>query len=669
MDISMPIEGRNIIVESQRISLWQVFRLIFVIFSLYLLQDVFFRWDGVSYYATFSEFVSSVAFISILWSIVAVLTAIIIWQSLRTFQWLCQQMGWEINVENLLLFTSIIITFGLIVWVSKRLVFGSGSILIVKLIVVLFAIFTSIFISWIFRGKLYIIQERITPLVWLFGIIIILSVPNVIYSIWGSGEDKLIFQESSQSSVVHNRKPNIILITFDAMTARNMSVYGYHIPTTPFISKWSKNATVFTRVEAAGNYTLPATLSLMTGKRLWTHKRYNMHGSKFIAPESLPKVLKDNGYFNIAIIQNPLASVNILGIREDIDIAPSMGKFNRPGSFLGWLNDLLYELVGDKIMLYNWITETDFIFGMFISRISSDVHVTQYPPKRIFDGILSLLSKNPPEPYFIWAHLNPPHDPYLPPKPYMGLFNSSSNLRTQKEQYKFTRSEDGPSLKVDQNILDELRARYDEFIRYCDQDFKYLIEQLQKEDKLKNSVIILSSDHGEGFKRDCFTHGGQLCEEITHIPLIIKEDNQTKGRIIHDLVEQIDIPATILDLASISVPSWMEGRSMMPLMYGNKLSNRPIFSMTLTTNHFKEKITKGSIAVWDGDYKLIHSYNDKKSLLFNLREDPEELDNRFKLEPEVGKRLLTLIEENLMIANEKFKIREHQTLLEEQHWD
>ncbi len=640
---------------SKHVSFQQVFRLIFVIFSLYLMGDVFFRWDGVSYYATFSEFLSSIALISILWSIAATLTAIIIWLSLRAFQWFCQRMGWKINTENLLLFISIIIAIGIIIWVGKRAVFGGGSSILIKSTVLFFAIFATIFFTWIFRGKLCIIEERITPLVWLFGIIVILSIPVVIYDTGDRGKNKLISRESAQSSIAHKNRPNIILVTFDALTARDMSVYGYHRSTTPFISEWSKNATVFTRVEAGGNYTFPNTLSLMTGQRSWTLQQYNPNGRQLLTPDNLPKVLKNNGYYNIAIIQNPLASVNRLGIAADFDIAPGVGEFNRPGSFLGWLNDMTYELAGDKILLYDWITKSDFLLGMLLARISNDVYVTQYPPERIFNGILSLLADKPSEPYFVWAHLNPPHDPYLPPKPYMGLFNSSSDLRTQKRQYKFTRPGEGANIKIGQKTFNTLRARYDEFIRYCDQEFKYLIKQLQKKDMLKDTVIILSADHGESFEHGYLTHGGQeLYEQVTNIPLIIKLPGQTGGRIINDLVEQVDISCTILDLADITVPSWMEGRSLKPLMHGKSLPQYPIFSMTLLTNPLKrKKITMGKIAVWDGDYKLIHRIEEDRSLLFNLREDPGESDNLFEREPEVGRPLRALILKNLKEVNEK----------------
>ena len=65
------------------------------------------------------------------------------------------------------------------------------------------------------------------------------------------------------------------------------------------------------------------------------------------------------------------------------------------------------------------------------------------------------------------------------------------------------------------------------------------------------------------------------------------------------------------------------------------------------------EITKGTVAVWEDDYKLIHFLEEKESLLFNLKQDPDELNNLFDREPEVSQRLLTLIQKNLKEANER----------------
>ena len=189
-------------------------------------------------------------------------------------------------------------------------------------------------------------------------------------------------------------------------------------------------------------------------------------------------------------------------------------------------------------------------------------------------------------------------------------------------------------------------------LRYCDSQFKDFIKRLEKRKMLKNTVIILTADHGESFEHGFITHGGPyLHEEMTHIPLIIRETDWSGGKIIDDLVEQTDIPAIILELADIPVPSWIEGRSLVPLMRGEKLPQRPVFSMNFEKNMSRgHQITTGCISVREGDYKLMYNLDKDETMLFNLKHDPAELNNLIESEPEIGRNLLNLIRENLKSA-------------------
>ena len=648
-------------------SYWQVFRLIFVIFSLYLMGDAFFRWDGFRYYASFSEFIPSIALITILWSIVAVFTAMLVWLSGRVVEWLSQRIGWRIKMEHWLLFICAFILFGVAVWIFRRRIWN-----IVHMhreVLFLCVTFAVILLTWLSRNKserwISVIQERITPLVWLFGIWVVFSIPVVAYHTWIKQTDNTVSQRIPGTTTDDRSRPNIILVTFDALTARDMSVYGYERPTTPFISGWAKSASLFRRLEAAGNITTPTTASLMTGKRLWTHQAYHQIGSKpeKSSIENLPLVLKNNGYYTMAFVVNRRASVKTLGISNSFDVAPIGTEFRMPVSLLGIVYKSLYRLFGDKIRLHDWIIKGDFILCRFVDIMSRHSTKTTVPPENAFNRFLWIIDNNPGEPFFVWIHLLPPHDPYLPPAPYIGMFDSSSELRTFKSQWKELKTlknlwrrfkpQDFP--QEIQATFDTLRSRYDEFIRYCDKQFEDFINGLKKRDILKNTVIIMSSDHGESFEHNYLGHGRKyLYEQVTHIPLIIKEPDQTEGQIINDLIEQIDIPATILELANIAVPTWMEGRSLAPLMRGKRLSSKPLFSMNFQKNKSRgQKIINGSIAVWEGDYKLIHYIEEKESLLFNLKQDPDELNNLFDKEPEAGQRLLSLIQDNLKKANER----------------
>jgi arylsulfatase A-like enzyme len=365
----------------------------------------------------------------------------------------------------------------------------------------------------------------------------------------------------------------------------------------------------------------------------------------------------------MAFIVNPYASVKTLGLENNFDIAPLPTQFHGPVSLFGHFDKYLYQLFGDKIKLHDWIIQRDFIPYRLLIALFGDHFTTSWPPENAFNKFLWAIDERSREPFFLWIHLFPTHDPYLPSKPFIGMFDPSSELRSYKSQLDVKNTalkyrdtfQDFPT-EV-QPVINTLRNRYDEFIRYCDKHFEDFVQQLQERDKLKNTIIILSSDHGESFEHGAIQHSGlHLYEQVTHIPLIIKEPHQANGRIINDVVEQIDIPATILELANIPVPIWMEGRSLVPLMRGEDLPAKPALSMSLENNMSGgQEITKGTIAVWEGDHKLIHYLDYNRSLLFNLKLDPQELDNLWDKEPEKGQHLLSLIRENLDKANRNLR--------------
>ncbi len=423
-------------------SCWKIFRIIFVLFSLYLLGNAFYRWDGFRYYGSFSEFVPSVALITILWTIVAILVVLLIWLQGVVFDWFCRRMGRRFSMEHNLLFICIFFLLsGIVVLLGRPYIFPDFEMpLKVKILILTGVAFAAIFLTRLFRNKaekwMKFTQERITPLVWLFGIWAVLSVPLVAYHMWGKQEDNVVRQMGPKTTKTVRDQPNIILITFDAMRAQDMSVYGYHKPTTPFIKKWAEQASLFTNLKAVSNQTTVITETLMTGKRPWRHRLYHAQGYKGHKSdvESLPVVLRNNGYYNIALIQNPYGSVKKLGVSNGFAIASPPSEFWTPTSLYEIIDKKLYQLFGEKIREYKWIIETDFILYKVINIFSQDFSVTSTPIEKVFSRFLTIIDNNPPEPFFVWIHLTPPHDPYLPPPPYMGMFDSSSRLRTFETQ-------------------------------------------------------------------------------------------------------------------------------------------------------------------------------------------------------------------------------------------
>lgn len=639
---------------------WQIFRLIFVVFSLYLLRDVFSRWDGFRFHSTFSEFIPSVGLVTIVWSMTALMVSLVIWLLIKCFQWFCQRMAWNINLELLTLFAGMFILLLVFAMVGKTLIIKGLLSFTSKFILFLCVLFVAMFLTWRYRGQVNIVHERITPLVWLFGIWLIVSMPIVVYNTWLKPTNNPLAQRMSEPSVTDKKRPNIILVSFDALTSRDMSVYGYNRPTTPFLNEWAKTAAIFNRFQSSSNWTPSAAASMMTGKRVWSHLMFQEDSKIFRGDtESLQLILEKNGYFNMSYSANPYASVQRLGIANSFNIAPDRIDLCKSHTFIGYacgtLDVIFFRLFADRIKLYTWSIGQDFILGKILREIflySTGLSKTETPPELVFNKFLEAVDNGIPEPFFAWIHLLPPHDPYLPGQPYAGMFSSSARLRIFNKQMMEEVADRKVKNKEDWGIY---RARYDEFIRYCDKQFEIFIKEIGKRSKLKDAVVIFSSDHGESFEHDYFTHSAShLYEQVTHIPLIIKEPDNVTGVIINDLAEQTDLAPTILSLANIGTPAWMEGRSLLPLMRGEELPPKHVYSMNFQkTSSIGGEITKGTVAVWDGDYKLIYYLDENKSLLFNINEDPDEMNNLFDKEQDTGDRYLNALKKNLAQANER----------------
>ncbi len=169
--------------KAKHFKLGQFICLIFVLFSLYLMGDAFYRWDGFSYYAPFSEFLPFVALALILWSIVIGSCRVHAHGYCSGYLKVMQSdQGLKIGIEHLLLCSGIFILSGAVVWKIKKLIWPYLQTTVqIKLAVFFLVSRISLFTAWLFRDRAKrwtgIVNERIIPLVWIFGICLVLAVP------------------------------------------------------------------------------------------------------------------------------------------------------------------------------------------------------------------------------------------------------------------------------------------------------------------------------------------------------------------------------------------------------------------------------------------------------------------------------------------------------------
>lgn len=650
-----------------------VVRIFFILFFIHFIKIAFYRWDGFAYFIPWKDLIFYFSLALIGWIISGLIIAIIFW--IFTY-WILQ----KIYISKIIHFEHIMIWF--IFTVISIFIYRTFQDYILrtfldnklldnnKLIIVIIFMLINILIVWIIGNRakleklLQVFNIHITPLVYLFSFLLIFLISFVLFkekSVKTSLTEDISDNEIFTTSSKNEKYPNIILVTMDTLSAMDMQVYGYHRPTTPFITKWAKNAIVFTKAYATSNWTTPTIMSIMTGQLPWTHRIwYEPHYYPVINyKNNLPQILKKNGYKIYAFVQNTLAHPEILGIGDAFLIKEKSYTFLTP---YNWWTGKLAEFFSKQRIVTEMMLEDNplfkflnFKYSHYLAYVRLVLYSSLIRSENVYNRFLDYIAQNLEEPFFAWIHVFPPHDPYLPPKQYLGLFGDSEKYNTGEKQlaanllYQTYEPER-------QHEVDILRKRYDENILYSDKQFEIFLKRLSKIVDMSNTIVILSSDHGEIFSHGYVAHNGEfLYEPLIKIPLIIKIPWKTGGDVKHTLVSQIDIAPTILDLINIPIPKWMEGRSLLPLIEGRDIEPREVFSMQLIRNPVigNVSITKGTIAVLRGEYKLISYIEKGELLLFNLKNDPYEQHNIADQRPEIVKQLKQLIDEKLAIVNNR----------------
>ena len=444
--------------------------------------------------------------------------------------------------------------------------------------------------------------------------------------------------------------PNIIIILFDAMSARNMSLYGYPRETTPLLSRFANRSTVYHNHYAGGNFTTPGTACMLTGMFQWKHRAFNIGG--LIAPDLErinPYTLLGDEYFRFAFSQNLYADRLVSQVFSDVDrflpltsfstrdeklMMDRLGKDRYLASiaFEEFLLPLQREFPASSVLGYIYRS-------IYLRKILASENHPDYPKgvpeaevysnflnEEVYRGVaeeIINLEKNS-KPNFAYFHLYSPHAPYKPGRKYWKLFENDGIHPPSKPRHPYT-----PGL-TDEDMVSK-RLLYDRQIAHVDAEFGNLIDKLDSHGVLDTSYIIVTSDHGEMFERGFFGHGGPLLyEPVVKIPLLIHSPKQERRTDIHVSTSNIDLLPTILSVTGKDIPSGLDGR-VLPGFSGVEDSQRSLFSMNATENSQFLPITKAAISMHKGQHKLIaylgHEYVDSVYEFYDLKNDPEELDN------------------------------------------
>jgi arylsulfatase A-like enzyme len=416
-------------------------------------------------------------------------------------------------------------------------------------------------------------------------------------------------------------KGNILLITFDALSAEDMSCYGYRLPTTSNIDAFARNATLFKNYYSASTFTTPSIASIVTGLYPTQHRVFQLLGEiqRDEVEKSLPHLMRSAGYATGALLSNPYAYYLVNSLRSEYDILPQP-TYQKGGLERVWKASVPLHQdsgVGNRMDEYKDLVTA---WNPMMGGMPLELYL-QYPAHESFEHGQKILDQLP-DGFFLWIHVMTPHAPYHPDKASRGVFLPDDELKRFEGEDDNGAKRWDPHYPPDQQPqVDLRRLAYDEFILTADRSFGEFMTAFEKSERSHNTTVIVSADHGESFEGGIYQHETQyMTRPVIHIPLIIRTPGQQEGRSVSFTADQTALSPTILDLAGQPKPSWMPGESLVPLLSSDREGEGLAFCQFLEKNSIFKPLKFGTVGVVDRHYQYVVLLNSQHGVLRPLSE-------------------------------------------------
>lgn len=358
---------------------------------------------------------------------------------------------------------------------------------------------------------------------------------------------------------------NIVLIVIDTLRADHVSSYGYFRNTTPTLDKLASEGVLFENFYASGVPTGPGFTSIVTGKYPTTHKYY-------ITPYDVP---------------------NAYQLDDDIPVLAEMMWDN------GFITAAVDNLINFKSHMKHFVRGYEYYMNP--TKTSRWVH-HHLIADQANNKVLEWIKHHSYYRFFLFIHYWDPHVPYNQPEGYRTVFRHKegdmSDLKVLKAPagYEYVPGW-GKVGEIVYKSGDRSMDLYDGEILYADHAVAQVVEALKDEGILDDTMIMITSDHGEGLgQHGLWGHAG-LHETIVKVPLIIRYPKAfPKGLRIKEYAQHADIVPTILDYARINEEYSLDGESLRKLVDGGKIRD------------FVISETWGERCIIKGEWKLIVHY-------------------------------------------------------------
>jgi len=398
----------------------------------------------------------------------------------------------------------------------------------------------------------------------------------------------------SACSWLSERPPrHVIIVSMDTTRADHFGFMGNPSIKTPRLDAIAAESIVLTDCMTVSPTTLPSHTSLFTGK--YPHHHGSAWNGYMVHPDNvmLAEILKGAGFTTAGF-----AGSFALDKRFDID----QGFDTYDQTF-----DLLLD--------------------------GGRAGGNQRRAEQVTDAVVAYLdAREIPDRLFLFAHYFDPHQPYAAPVPFHGMYDPKGGLALS------------PIIEIDegleydpekQQVGRRLIPLYAAEVSYMDFHIGRLFDELQQRGILDDAILLVTSDHGETFMEHqrYFNHGKSVYQTTMHSVCVIRlPGGEGGGRKIEELVANIDLLPTLLDILGISPPPGIDGVAIPLGVTRDIVDQRTRFGQaTLPRNRHETdprwfNILKARY-IRSGQYKLIQTPYRETEELYDLESDPGEQRN------------------------------------------
>ncbi|HSE42684.1 MAG TPA: sulfatase, partial [Acidobacteriota bacterium] len=239
------------------------------------------------------------------------------------------------------------------------------------------------------------------------------------------------------------------------------------------------------------------------------------------------------------------------------------------------------------------------------------------------------LEKHYNQKFFLFVHTYEAHCPYNPPAEFFLKWSSWYGGRIDKEKcvVPFVTSQ----IQMSEIDYKYIRSLYSAEVNYIDEFLRELFQKVKDLGIYDNTLIVFLSDHGESLGERGYVGHTQLYNVQLHVPLIMHIPGFTTKRISAP-IESIDVMPTIFELSGIKNSSFLfQGKSLMPLVRNPAIYDKERARISEAAGRVRVQI--GDLAV------IFKSDKNDDEQLYDVKNDPEEVENIAEQNPEIVKTL------------------------------